>query len=93
MVDFQSNNDFGDIRITPNIQDRINEMRRRKAEERADRNERIAMEAHRATRCAQAEANRCREANIALLCQLHAALGWPRRTLLPAPGKEARDDL
>lgn len=79
--------DFGSIRITPNVQDRINEMRRRQAEERADRSSRIAMEARRDKMHAQAEAERYRLANANLLCQLHAAMGWPRRAMLPAPGE------
>lgn len=79
--------DFGEIRITPNVQDRINEMRRRQAEESADRNRRIAMEARRAQTIAQAEAMRLRQANIQLLGQLHTAMGWPVRIQLPAPGE------
>lgn len=78
--------DCGDIRITPNVQDRVNEMKRRQAEESADRHRRIAMEAMRAETVAQVEAQRLRQANTSLLVQLHAVLGWPNRLLLPAPG-------
>lgn len=77
--------DYGEIRITPNIQDRINAMHRRHAENRADRCTRIAMDASREKIRAQVEAERYRRANIALLQQLHAATGWPRRAMLPMP--------
>lgn len=77
--------DFGQIRISPNIQDRINQMHRQRAEEQAERQSRIAMGAHREKMRAQAEAERYRMANVALLGQLHAAMGWPKRLMLPAP--------
>lgn len=40
--------DYGQIRINPIIQDRVNEMHRRRAEENAERQQRIAMDANRA---------------------------------------------
>ena len=78
--------DYGQIRITPNIADRVNAHKLAKAEEQADRQRRIAMEAHRAMVRAQVEAARYQRANVELLGQINAALGWPKRAMLPAPG-------
>lgn len=82
----QSNDfDYGGIRITPNIQDRINQMHLRRAEDRAARHEQIAIESHREKVRAMIEVDQYRKANAALLCQIHAAMGWPVRVMLPAP--------
>ena len=78
--------DYGEIRIIPNIADRINEMRRRRAEEQASRQRQIAIEAQREKIHALAEVAQYRKANAKLLCQLHAAMGWPHRVMLPVPG-------
>lgn len=77
--------DYGHIRITPNIQDRMNEMHRKRAEERAERAERIAIEARNAMMRMRAECAQKDSANNELQTMLHAAMGWPKRTMLPAP--------
>lgn len=77
--------DYGQIRITPNIQDRVNAHKLAKAEEQASRQRQIAMDAHRAKIRAQAEVAQYRKANVALLQQIHATLGWPARAMLPPP--------
>ena len=77
--------DYGQIRITPNIQDRINTLRRRRAEEQASRQRQIAIEAQREKIHALAEVAQYRKANAKLLCHLHAAMGWPIRAMLPPP--------
>ena len=82
--------DYGEIRITPNIADRVNEMHRRRAEEQASRNKQIATEAYKEKMQAISEAAQYRKANAELLCQLHAAMGWPNRAMLPAPTGASR---
>lgn len=77
--------DYGNIRITPNIQDRVNEMKRRRAEEDADRQQRIALTAHQLMKSAHQERDRLAKANSELQLMLHAAMGWPVRVMLPAP--------
>lgn len=78
--------DFDSIAINPSIQTRIDRMRRRQAEERADRDAALAMEAVRGKNKAIAEAEMLKKSNQTLMQQLHAAMGWPVRLMLPVPG-------
>ena len=80
--------DYGGIRIVPNIADRVNAHKLAKAEEQASRQKQIAREAYREKMSAVSETAQYRKANAELLCQLHAAMGWPNRAMLPVPRGE-----
>lgn len=77
--------EFDHIVVNPTIQHRVDRMRRRQAEERANRDAAIAIEAVQDRHKYRAENMRLKAANTTLLQQVHAALGWPRRLMLPAP--------
>ena len=77
--------DLGEIRINPTIQDRINWMHRQRAEEKAERNERIAIESRKALNRMASENEMLKAALRDMTARWVEAIGWPSRAMLPAP--------
>jgi len=77
----------GKILIHPSIQARVDEMRRRQAEERADMHAAVAIKAIDRCNRITAEKVRLQEANGRLMSALHAVSGYPRLPMLPYYGE------
>lgn len=80
--------DYGEIRITPNIQDRVNQHKRMAAEREADENLKIALQAIQENAQLRAENARLQAANQRLLRESRAMFAGARLLVpaLPAPG-------
>lgn len=78
--------DYGEIRITPNIADRVNRHKRLKAEREAERNLTVALETIRENAELRAELARVKAASGRVMCEAWAVAGYPRRPALAAPG-------
>lgn len=74
------------VKIHPSTQRRIDLMRRRQAEERADMHASVALKAIDRSNRLTAEKMRLEAQNALLMETLHAIAGWPRRLMLPFSG-------
>lgn len=77
--------DYGHIRITPTVADRVNRHRRAKAEREAESNLSVALQTIRENAELRAELVRTRAATGKVMAEVWAAAGYPRRLALPVP--------
>ena len=73
------------ITVHPTIQARVDRMRRRQAEEQANRDAVSAIVAEEIARELERENKRLMAASAGLLRRLHALAGYPKLIALPAP--------
>ena len=76
--------DYGQIRIIPNVSDKVNRMKLRQAEERADNNLQIAVEATQENSRLRIELLRLTRANQELLVRMHKMSAGCLLLMLPA---------
>ena len=71
--------DYGQIRITPNIADRVNRHKRMKAEQDAEYHLSVALQTIKENAELRAELARTREAYSQVMTEAHAVAGFPQR--------------
>ena len=76
--------DFGQIRITPNIADRVNRHKRVKAEQDAEHYLSVALQTIQDNAELRAELARMRAAYGRVMTAAHAGAGYPRRLMITA---------
>ena len=77
--------DYGEIRITPNIADRVNLHKRLKAEREAEHNLAVALQTIRENAELRAELARVKAASSRVMCDAWAVAGYPQRLAIAAP--------
>jgi len=78
--------DYGHIRITPTVADRVNRHRRVKAEREAESHLSVALRAIRENAELRAELAQVKAAAGQVMSEAWAVAGYPHRLALPAPG-------
>lgn len=77
--------DYGHIRITPTVADRVNRHRRAKAEREAESHLSVALQTIRENAELRAELSRVKAASGQVMAEAWAVAGYPKRAMLPAP--------